>query len=198
MRTSLLALPLALLAAPSAAAILDPTRVAVTAPAPANDYSAALDAARKLKEAAAESRVRARSMPVEFAPVLRAAGYAGELPEALRSDLAAAAAFKRTYWTQHRHALGKRLGEIAAEEGRQRWDHIDNLGDSSFDRRLALQEGARMFQQNLLLHAEKNAVSGALGRVEAVLADIEADASGRDSGQALIDRKIVLFERLAR
>lgn len=204
MRTALPLLAL-LLAAPAAAGFIDPTRIAAAAPAPADEYADALAASRKVKDAAPATLSQLRRVPVEFAKVTWVVGYADELGapcfRGRLEDAQAAIAHKKAYWQVHARALGRRLDEIAAEkaaQSRSYRERMNDLGDGSFDRRLGLHESARMIQSDLALDGEKLAVTAALSRVEAVLADIAADEKGADSGQALIDRKVALFETLRR
>ena len=179
---------------------LAPTTALANAAAAAtvDPLDAALAASAKIKATAADLKETLRDLPVEFAAVTKLAGYAGEVGATFyaREDVAGALAHKKAYWGAHAKALGRRLGELAGDElsrnyriqphGEGRW-RPSTFGDS-----LA---GVR---QSLLAQAERDAVVAALGRVEAVLADIEADLQGKDSGQALLDRKKALAERLSR
>lgn len=169
----------------------------VVAPAPAaavDPYDAAMGASQKLKDLASESLERLRAMPVEFAGVTKVLGYAGEVPNSHRiPDLAPTLAAKKAYWSAHARALGARLSVLQAEEAAQRQRVL-----SEGWRPGAFGDSLKHARAGFLLGAEKNAVAAALARVEAVLADIAADEKGADSGQALIDRKIVLFETLRR
>lgn len=168
------------------------------APATADPLDAALAASAKIKTTAPGLKESLRTMPVEFAMVAKLAGYADEVGAVFyaREDVAGALAHKKAYWSAHAKALGRRLGELAGDD-LTRNNHIQAHGDgrwrpNTFGESLA---GAR---QSLLAQAERNAVVAALGRVEAVLSDIEADMKGADSGQALLDRKNALMERLSR
>lgn len=160
---------------------------------PVDAYDAAVAAARKLKDAAPATLETLRAMPVEFAGITKVAGYAGEVPNTIHEpDLAATLAAKRAYWAGHARALGRRLADLGGDELRHEF-HIQPRGETR-----ALAEAFRRSRRSMLAQAEKDAVIAALGRVESVLADIAADEKGEDSGQALIDRKLALFEKLKR
>lgn len=185
----------------SAALLLSPLRASAqvrAASQQSDEYGAAVAASLKIKTDAPGTLRQLREMPVEFAGVTKVIGYADEVGARFyaEQDASGALARKKAYWGAHARALGRRLAAIGGDElsrdykiqanGEGRW-RARTFGDS-----LA---GAR---QTLMQEAEKNALIAHLGRVEAVLADIAADEKGADSGQALLDRKIVLFERLGR
>ena len=164
----------------------------------ANPLDAALAASAKIKTTAPSLKESLRSMPVEFAQISKLAGYAEEVGAVFyaRADVAGALAHKKAYWSAHAKALGRRLGELAGDDLSRDY-RIQPHGDGRW-RPNTFGDSLAGVRQSLLAQAERDAVVAALGRVEAVLADVEADLKGEDSGQALLDRKKVLVERLSR
>lgn len=160
-----------------------------------DEYGAAVAASQKIKTHAPETLRQLREMPVEFAGVTKVIGYADEVGARYfsASDASGALAHKKAYWRAHARALGSRLAAVTAQEASER-QRVDREGwrPGTFG------DSLKHARTGLLLGAEKDALAKHLGRVEAVLADIAADEAGADSGQALIDRKVVLFETLAR
>lgn len=172
---------------------LAPLSASAQVPAAVDPYDAAVAASRKLKDGAPATLETLRTMPVELAGVTKVTGYAGEVPNSIREPgLAATLAVKRAYWTGHAHALGARLASLAVHEQAQRRDAL------RAGLELAPISDSFRILRGMIVDAEKDAVTGHLGRVEAVLADIAADEKGEDGGQALIDRKVALFEKLRR
>lgn len=188
----------------ASAQIADPTK---TSPSGAGaetvdgDVASARAAAARLRSGASEAAVRVQSVPVEFAPILRVMGYAGEVAPGLDVDPAAALSFKASYWSRQRAALVRRAAALAARERTDREDsdsRVRALGDSRFDRGLALEEVVRASEESAHRQSERQEIESSLRRIDAVLADIKADQAGADDGQGLIARKAALMRRLSR
>jgi hypothetical protein len=181
--------------------ILAPLSAPAQAPAAAqqpDEYGAAVAASLKIKAGAPGTLRQLREMPVEFAGVTKVIGYADEVGARYfaEPDASAALAHKKAYWRAHARTLGRRLATLGGDELNRQY-HIHAQGERPWRAR-TFGDSIAGARQALMAQAEKNALIAHLGRVESVLADIEADEKGADSGQALIDRKTVLFERLAR
>jgi hypothetical protein len=163
-----------------------------------DEYGAAVAASLRVKSGAPGVLKELRAVPVEAAGILKVMGYADETGARFyaQPDAAAALAHKRAYWGAHARVLGRRLATLGGDELNRQF-HVHPQGEGRWRAR-TFGDSLAGARQALLEEAEKNALIAHLSRVEAVLADIAADEAGADSGQALIDRKRVLFERLAR
>lgn len=80
--------------------------------------SSAHAAAERLRAGAREALLRVESTPADFATVLTAMGYAGEVPSGLEADPAGALRFKAEFWGRQRAALRRRTGADAAARRR--------------------------------------------------------------------------------